>query len=224
MLARAVVLSSLVFSSAHVLPRASRVVLPRVTSIAMRKGGSSSKQSAVRNPNNLPVKTCVVCNRPFTWRKKWEDCWDEVTCCSKRCNGERKKANRVARGAQMAAGDFSDDDDVAVLSDASSSGGDETIDEAKAARKAARKAAKAERRAKREGTLPGVGQKPCDVCERKVDLLVRCQVDAKGTWTMVCGRCWKTPAVAGGVVDGSGDNPHYRYGGLWKNLHRTVPG
>lgn len=25
---------------------------------------------------NLPVKTCTVCNRPFTWRKKWEKVWE----------------------------------------------------------------------------------------------------------------------------------------------------
>ena len=39
---------------------------------------------------NLPSKICVVCNRPFTWRKKWERCWDEVTTCSKSCNSKRK--------------------------------------------------------------------------------------------------------------------------------------
>jgi len=39
---------------------------------------------------NLPSKVCVVCNRPFTWRKKWEKVWDEVTTCSKSCNKERK--------------------------------------------------------------------------------------------------------------------------------------
>jgi hypothetical protein len=27
---------------------------------------------------NLPSKVCEVCNRPFTWRKVWENCWDEV--------------------------------------------------------------------------------------------------------------------------------------------------
>eukprot|EP00965_Chrysotila_dentata_P058358 1935116-Pleurochrysis_carterae.AAC.1 len=37
---------------------------------------------------------------------------------------------------------------------------------------------------------------------------------------MVCGKCWNRPSVAGGVVDGSGENPHYRYGGLWKNLRK----
>ena len=46
------------------------------------------------------------------------------------------------------------------------------------------------------------------------------QVDASKRWHMACGKCWETPAVAGGVVDGSGSNPHYRYGGLWKNLKK----
>jgi len=45
---------------------------------------------------NLPSKICVVCNRPFTWRKKWERCWDEVLCCSERCKNERKRNKRSA--------------------------------------------------------------------------------------------------------------------------------
>lgn len=52
------------------------------------------------------------------------------------------------------------------------------------------------------------GPKPCDVCARDVDLLVRCQADASNQqWRMVCGRCWKAVAK---------QNPHYRYGGLWR--------
>lgn len=39
---------------------------------------------------NLPTKICVVCNRPFTWRKKWEKVWDEVSTCSKSCNRKRR--------------------------------------------------------------------------------------------------------------------------------------
>ena len=27
---------------------------------------------------NLPQKTCPVCQRPFTWRKKWEKDWEQV--------------------------------------------------------------------------------------------------------------------------------------------------
>lgn len=38
---------------------------------------------------NLPSKICVVCNRPFSWRKKWEKVWDEVKYCSDKC----RKAN-----------------------------------------------------------------------------------------------------------------------------------
>ena len=34
----------------------------------------------------------------------------------------------------------------------------------------------------------------------------------------VCGRCWRD--VSGGVVDGDEAHPHYRYGGLWRNLHK----
>ena len=43
---------------------------------------------------NLPSKVCVTCGRPFTWRKKWERVWDEVTTCSKSCNRKRRLVNR----------------------------------------------------------------------------------------------------------------------------------
>lgn len=38
---------------------------------------------------DLPQKTCVVCQRPFTWRKKWEKVWEEVKYCSDRCRMNR---------------------------------------------------------------------------------------------------------------------------------------
>ena len=266
--------------------------------------------AAFRNPNNLPTKVCVVCNRPFTWLKKWEASWDDITTCSKRCNSERKKSNRIARGAEKAASELSDEDTradiilevaapavqsptaapsqltvtdkVSVIAaelglDVSSMPvvqavtacndrlglpcegtvadqlnalmsqlsvdpvGDRRLDaeeaaaaaaaeeeeeeeeplDPKSARKAAKKALKAQRRARREGQDTG-GQKGCDLCSKGVDLLIRCQIDDSKEWKMVCGRCWKTPEVAGGVVDGDGQNSHYRYGGLWKNLHRAV--
>ena len=110
-----------------------------------------------------------------------------------------------------------------MSSASSTSDADEFVveDDPKAARKAAKKAAKANRRARREGNASG-GQKACDLCSRDVDLLVRCQIDSSPDWKMVCGKCWKTPQVAGGVVDGDGSNEHYRYGGVWKNLHRAA--
>ncbi len=46
---------------------------------------------------NLQSKVCVTCGRPFTWRKKWESCWDDVTTCSKSCNRKRKEGNASER-------------------------------------------------------------------------------------------------------------------------------
>jgi hypothetical protein len=40
---------------------------------------------------DLPEKICLVCGRPFTWRKKWKKVWDEVKYCSERCR--RSKAS-----------------------------------------------------------------------------------------------------------------------------------
>ncbi|MFM9004866.1 MAG: DUF2256 domain-containing protein [Flavobacteriales bacterium] len=34
---------------------------------------------------HLPEKTCPVCCRPFSWRKKWATVWNEVKYCSDRC-------------------------------------------------------------------------------------------------------------------------------------------
>jgi hypothetical protein len=84
-----------------------------------------------------------------------------------------------------------------------------------------KKATKAQQRARREGTAgEDIGRKSCDLCARKVDLLVRCTVDASQKWRMTCGQCWRD--VSGGVPDGDAAHPHYRYGGLWKNRSRTV--
>jgi hypothetical protein len=47
----------------------------------------------------LPTKVCVVCQRPFAWRKKWERCWDEVRYCSERC-----RRQGVAQAAPIEAG------------------------------------------------------------------------------------------------------------------------
>ncbi|WP_243471585.1 DUF2256 domain-containing protein [Winogradskyella sp. MH6] len=34
---------------------------------------------------NLPSKLCPVCERQFTWRKKWAKDWDTVKYCSEKC-------------------------------------------------------------------------------------------------------------------------------------------
>ena len=41
--------------------------------------------------SNLPEKTCVVCGRPFSWRKKWQKVWDEVRYCSVKCRKSRER-------------------------------------------------------------------------------------------------------------------------------------
>ncbi|MEL6623882.1 MAG: DUF2256 domain-containing protein [Bacteroidota bacterium] len=41
--------------------------------------------------SNLPSKDCIVCGRPFEWRKKWEKNWDEVKYCSERCRRNRNQ-------------------------------------------------------------------------------------------------------------------------------------
>ena len=39
--------------------------------------------------STLPTKECVVCRRPFAWRKKWERVWDDVKYCSDRCRNAK---------------------------------------------------------------------------------------------------------------------------------------
>ena len=34
---------------------------------------------------DLPKKICPVCNRSFSWRKKWEKNWENVKFCSEKC-------------------------------------------------------------------------------------------------------------------------------------------
>ena len=42
---------------------------------------------------NLPQKICVICKRPFSWRKKWERDWQYVKYCSKKCSSKKTKLN-----------------------------------------------------------------------------------------------------------------------------------
>lgn len=52
----------------------------------------------MRRKADLPTKTCVVCGRPFAWRKKWARDWAAVQVCSERCRrGKRAAAQGEAR-------------------------------------------------------------------------------------------------------------------------------
>ncbi len=41
---------------------------------------------------DLPTKICVVCARPFAWRKKWAKVWEQVRYCSDACRAKRQTA------------------------------------------------------------------------------------------------------------------------------------
>ncbi|MGK7934858.1 MAG: DUF2256 domain-containing protein [Xenococcaceae cyanobacterium] len=50
-----------------------------------------------RLKSDLPTKICPVCDRPFTWRKKWSQCWDEVKYCSDRCRRRRSSVDKAEK-------------------------------------------------------------------------------------------------------------------------------
>ena len=60
---------------------------------ASRKGGKAVRKG------DLPAKVCVTCGRPFTWRKKCADVWDEVKYCSDRCRNARGKGDGGSTGS-----------------------------------------------------------------------------------------------------------------------------
>jgi hypothetical protein len=43
------------------------------------------------NKSYLDQKTCLVCGRPFSWRKKWAKNWSEVKYCSEACKKKKGK-------------------------------------------------------------------------------------------------------------------------------------
>ncbi|MDG2992274.1 DUF2256 domain-containing protein [Candidatus Synechococcus calcipolaris G9] len=54
------------------------------------------KSSSLAIKKHLPAKVCPICNRPFEWRKKWADCWQDVKYCSQRCRRRRHLLNTAA--------------------------------------------------------------------------------------------------------------------------------
>lgn len=45
---------------------------------------------------HLPEKMCEVCQRPFSWRKKWAKNWEEVKYCSQACReGKTKRPESI---------------------------------------------------------------------------------------------------------------------------------
>lgn len=44
---------------------------------------------------DLPQKNCIICNKTFSWRKKWRNTWENVKYCSERC---RRTINELKNG------------------------------------------------------------------------------------------------------------------------------
>ena len=42
---------------------------------------------------NFPSKICLICNKPFSWRKKWQKVWNEVKYCSEKCKRNKVRNN-----------------------------------------------------------------------------------------------------------------------------------
>jgi hypothetical protein len=40
---------------------------------------------------HLPTKVCPVCQRDFSWRKKWEKVWEDVKYCSEHCRMKKSE-------------------------------------------------------------------------------------------------------------------------------------
>ncbi|HIB66194.1 MAG TPA: DUF2256 domain-containing protein [Phycisphaerales bacterium] len=49
------------------------------------------KKKRFNKKDGLPEKICLVCGRPFSYRRKWKDDWDEVKYCSQRCRNRRNQ-------------------------------------------------------------------------------------------------------------------------------------
>jgi hypothetical protein len=51
------------------------------------------------------------------------------------------------------------------------------------------------------------GSKLCHRCQQSNKIMYRVQWQIDRAWIFVCPSCWQIVSV---------DNPHYRYGGTWK--------
>lgn len=49
----------------------------------------------MKKKSELPSKMCPVCKLRFTWRARWRRNWEEVVYCSRRCAGNRSRAQEL---------------------------------------------------------------------------------------------------------------------------------
>lgn len=56
--------------------------------MAQKMRMKNSKNKIVKK-SDLPTKLCLHCMRPFTWRKKWANDWEQVLYCSDACKKQK---------------------------------------------------------------------------------------------------------------------------------------
>jgi hypothetical protein len=57
----------------------------------------SKPTRVARTKNGVPPRECAVCHRPFEWRAKWRENFDDVLYCSRRCAREARTQRRQER-------------------------------------------------------------------------------------------------------------------------------
>jgi hypothetical protein len=62
----------------------------RAPSIKLDPRSSPIPEFPMADHPERATKICPVCGRPFQWRKKWKDVWQEVRYCSERCRRRRR--------------------------------------------------------------------------------------------------------------------------------------
>ncbi|CAD7952331.1 unnamed protein product [Amoebophrya sp. A120] len=175
--------------------------------------GTASTKQLDRGAFKLE-KMCIHCNRPFSWRKKWERCWDEVQTCSNACKRERKRKHfgtnlnadndpltpqllpEEQDGGQIGEGEEignSATTNTSALPQASASSGAS----ASTATSEMLKKSSANYSTKNAGAGAGTPTtaherrtKECDVCKTPVQLAYRCKWDKSKQWRFVCRPCW----------------------------------
>ncbi|WOJ93275.1 DUF2256 domain-containing protein [Congregibacter variabilis] len=54
-----------------------------------RRSSKAPSKGRVQPRKPKPEKICPVCERPFHWRARWKNNWEQIVYCSRRCSGQR---------------------------------------------------------------------------------------------------------------------------------------
>lgn len=70
----------------------SQRTLTGVSSIGAASQCLGDLMARMRRKTDMPAKLCVVCRRPFVWRKKWVRDWPNVKYCSDHCRAASSRS------------------------------------------------------------------------------------------------------------------------------------